>query len=183
MPGGAGAPQNAVREGDLKPLPGESLDAASPRRIEASRIRNLGQRAADLEQPALGSYRDNDTADEALAFADDDAYFADSGAVSTGSSDFAPQASGLMTDLPALALAAVEEGLRNIQDQLAELGATLAGSRTSTIISSCVITLAAAAVACEIARRQIRERSAHLGLGTSGIETARPWSREPAGSS
>jgi hypothetical protein len=63
---------------------------------------------------------------------------------------------GLLTALPTSNLQAIESGMQRFLEQLDQLGQTLAASRDSAGLGVWFVAGAAAAVACEIARRQLK---------------------------
>jgi hypothetical protein len=67
-----------------------------------------------------------------------------------------PHVPGVLAVLPPVALSAVEHGMQRFLEQLEQLGLRLAPSRDESGLWPWVVAGAAAATACEIARRQLK---------------------------
>jgi hypothetical protein len=76
---------------------------------------------------------------------------------------FAPQSSDLVTSLRRGVQPVLDVGLQ-LTEQVTELVVTLTGSGTKAVVVSCLIGLAAAGIACEVVRRQVRQVTPRLGL-------------------
>jgi len=83
----------------------------------------------------------------------------------------APQVSDVLAFLPPADFSALELGMRQFLDGLAHLGQRLTSEQESASMYPWLVALAAAATACEIARRQLGEsaRTSLEGNGSLGF--------------